>query len=55
MIQPIGHTSWAIAEDYIPAYSNGPELSRASALAKVPQLFILYHTVANPDPIPTLN
>lgn len=25
MNQPIGHTKWAIAEGYIPAYSNGPE------------------------------
>ncbi|MBD1864923.1 MULTISPECIES: sensory rhodopsin transducer [Trichocoleus] len=25
MSQPIGHTHWAIAEGYIPAYSNGPE------------------------------
>lgn len=25
MNQPIGHTCWAIAEGYIPAYSNGPE------------------------------
>ena len=25
MNQPIGKTCWAIAEGYIPAYSNGPE------------------------------
>jgi hypothetical protein len=25
MNQPIGQTRWAIAEGYIPAYSNGPE------------------------------
>lgn len=25
MSQPIGQTRWAIAEGYIPAYSNGPE------------------------------
>lgn len=25
MHQSIGHTVWAIAEGYIPAYSNGPE------------------------------
>ncbi len=25
MSQPIGHTHWAIAEGYIPAYSQGPE------------------------------
>ncbi len=25
MIQPIGHTRWAIAEGYIPAYSTGNE------------------------------
>ncbi|HAX77869.1 MAG TPA: sensory rhodopsin transducer [Cyanobacteria bacterium UBA11372] len=25
MNQPIGRTCWAIAEGYIPAYSNGPE------------------------------
>ncbi len=25
MIQPIGHTRWAIAEGYIPAYSTGKE------------------------------
>lgn len=25
MNQPIGHTKWAIAEGYIPAYSNGPD------------------------------
>lgn len=25
MSKPIGHTHWAIAEGYIPAYSNGPE------------------------------
>lgn len=25
MGQPIGRTRWAIAEGYIPAYSNGPE------------------------------
>ncbi|MDC8450445.1 MAG: hypothetical protein LV473_19105 [Nitrospira sp.] len=24
-MMPIGHTRWAIAEGYIPAYSNGPE------------------------------
>lgn len=24
-MQPVGHTKWAIAEGYIPAYSNGPE------------------------------
>lgn len=25
MTQPIGHTRWAIAEGYIPGWSNGPE------------------------------
>ena len=25
MAQPIGHTRWAIAEGYIPGWSNGPE------------------------------
>lgn len=25
MSKPIGHTRWAIAEGYIPAWSNGPE------------------------------
>ncbi|MBM0744808.1 sensory rhodopsin transducer (plasmid) [Phormidium sp. CLA17] len=25
MSQPIGHTHWAIAEGYIPAYGTGPE------------------------------
>jgi hypothetical protein len=25
MSQPIGHTRWAIAEGYIPAYGTGPE------------------------------
>ncbi|TFI53343.1 sensory rhodopsin transducer [Mastigocladus laminosus UU774] len=25
MNKPIGHTKWAIAEGYIPAYSKGPE------------------------------
>lgn len=25
MSNPIGHTRWAIAEGYIPAYSHGPE------------------------------
>lgn len=25
MNQPLGHQRWAIAEGYIPAYSNGPE------------------------------
>ncbi|MCX7596156.1 MAG: sensory rhodopsin transducer [Fischerella sp.] len=25
MSRPIGHTRWAIAEGYIPAYSKGPE------------------------------
>ncbi|WP_026734868.1 sensory rhodopsin transducer [Fischerella sp. PCC 9605] len=25
MSKPIGHTRWAIAEGYIPAYSKGPE------------------------------
>jgi hypothetical protein len=25
MESPIGQTRWAIAEGYIPAYSNGPE------------------------------
>ena len=25
MNKPIGQTRWAIAEGYIPAYSNGPE------------------------------
>lgn len=30
MSNPIGQTRWAIAEGYIPAYSNGPELQFTS-------------------------
>lgn len=29
-MEPIGHTRWAIAEGYLPAWSNGPEPELAS-------------------------
>jgi hypothetical protein len=30
MTEPIGHRRWAIAEGWIPSYSNGPELEMTS-------------------------
>jgi hypothetical protein len=30
MVRPIGHRRWAIAEGYVPGWSNGPEPEFAS-------------------------